>query len=206
MNPLSIRNVWCVGRNYAEHAQEMKAEKPKSPLFFLKSGNTIETGSVIHLPKWSNNVQHEIELAFWLNEQLQFSHVSLGLDLTARDIQNEAKEKGLPWTKAKSFKGSCPLGSWVSLEDHYTQNKELPQFNFELKKNKKTVQVGSSHEMLFSPSVLLQEAQKFYPVAPFDILLTGTPAGVSTLHIGDQLEATLQSENRTILTCFWDVQ
>ena len=206
MNTQLIHNIWCVGRNYADHAQEMKAEKPQKPFFFLKSGSCLETSSLIRLPKWSNNVHHEIEIAFWIDENLNFSHVTLALDLTARDRQAQAKEKGLPWTLAKSFQGACPLGTWISLQDGLMQNGLLPNFELSLKKNQSIVQKGRSQDMLFSAPILLQEIKEFFPVQAHDVLLTGTPAGVGPLQPHDQLEATLSSEGRTLLTCLWDVE
>jgi len=201
MNSQLIRNIWAVGRNYAEHAKEMKAEIPKEPLFFLKAGSCIETGSSIHLPQWSNDVQHELEIAFWIDEKLNFSHVSLALDLTARDAQTVAKAKGLPWTQAKSFKGACPLGPWISIND--LQNPE--ELSFKLFKNKQLVQSGHYDSMIFKPQQLLDYVKNFYPLAPHDVLLTGTPEGVGPLKSGDALSATLQSENHEILACHWDV-
>ena len=93
-----IKNIWAVCRNYADHAAEMKAEAPQSPFFFLKAGSTNESGSKIKLPRWSKDVHHELEIAYKIDEDLSFSHITLALDLTARDTQADAKAKGLPWT------------------------------------------------------------------------------------------------------------
>lgn len=201
MNAKLIQNIWAVGRNYVEHAQEMKAEVPKEPLIFLKAGSCIETNSKIQLPTWSNDVHHELEIAFWLDENLNYSHLTLGLDLTARDAQTAAKSKGLPWTQAKSFKSACPLGSWVSLADI----SNLETLSFKLFKNKQLVQQGFSKNMIFKPQFLLEHVKNFYPVCPYDVLLTGTPEGVAQIKSGDTLSAVLQSENHEILACHWDV-
>ncbi len=197
-----IRNIWAVGRNYADHAKEMKADLPKTPMIFLKAGTSIETGSKISLPNWSNDVHYELELAFWIDEKIGFSHVTLALDLTARDAQAEAKAKGTPWTLAKSFTGSCPLGSWVSLDEINS----VQSLQFELKKNNQIVQSGRAEDMIFSPSTLLEYVKIHFPVVQSDIVLSGTPAGVGSLQSGDILQATLQSEKRTILSCHWDVE
>lgn len=194
------RNIWAVGRNYAKHAREMKAEVPQEPFFFLKSGGTLETSSRITLPDWSSEIHHEIELAFWLDENLNFSHVSLALDLTARDAQNLAKSKGLPWTQAKSFIGSCPLGPWLNIGDIKQE-----QLSFMLQINGTTVQNGHYDDMIFKPEQLLKAARKYYPVQAHDIILTGTPEGVGPLKSGDSLNAVLQSDGREILACHWDV-
>src|SRR4051812_29212882 len=128
MSSPETRNIWAVGRNYAEHAKEMKVEVTETPMFFLKAGSCITKGRIISLPSWSNDVHHEIELAFLIDQNLNFSHVTLALDLTARDAQSAAKAKGQPWTKAKSFIGACPLGNWISLD----QIKNLESLNFSL--------------------------------------------------------------------------
>lgn len=201
MKSLLIRNIWAVGRNYAAHAAEMKAETPSEPFFFLKAGSCIETESKIRLPVWSTDVHHELELAFWIDENLNFSHVSLALDLTARDAQTKAKAKGLPWTLAKSFPGACPLGRWIALADL----PDISSLSFSLKKNGTPVQSGLYSDMVFKPETLLNYVKNHYPVVPNDILLSGTPEGVGSLKSGDLLEAGLYSENREILTCHWDV-
>ncbi len=197
-----IRNIWAVGRNYADHVAEMKSELPKNPLIFLKAGTTADGGSQIKLPIWSNDVHYELEIAFKIDDKLSFSHLTLALDLTARDAQSEAKSKGNPWTLAKSFTGSCPIGSWISLSEIST----LENLEFNLQINKKTVQVGHANEMIFKPHYLLEYVKNHFPVAPFDLLLTGTPSGVGALKSGDCLEATLQSGGRTLLTCLWNVE
>ncbi|MBC7740890.1 MAG: fumarylacetoacetate hydrolase family protein [Bdellovibrionaceae bacterium] len=197
-----IRNIWAVGRNYADHAREMKAEIPKSPMIFLKAGSCVETGSKIKIPAWSKDVHHELELAYWIDENLKLSHVSLALDLTARDAQAEAKAKGQPWTSAKSFTGACPLGSWVSLADIDTQE----ELQFQLIKNNEIVQSGYARDMIFNPEILLQHIKNHFPVMPSDLLLTGTPAGVASLKSGDVLQARLTAANRELLTCHWDVE
>lgn len=200
MNSILTKNIWAVGRNYASHAREMQADVPAEPFFFLKAGSSLETGSKISLPAWSADVQHEIEIALWIDENLNYSHFSLALDLTARDAQNAAKAKGLPWTLAKSFKGACPIGSWISLDEI----SGLDALSFELTKNNKPVQSGRIKDMVFNPQRLLEYIKLHFPLAPYDIILTGTPEGVGTIRQGDSLIATLQNENHTILTCHWD--
>lgn len=201
MNSVLTKNIWAVGRNYIKHAQEMKADIPKEPFFFLKAGSSIESGSKISIPKWSADVQHEIEIALWVDENLKYSHISLALDLTARDAQNLAKSKGLPWTLSKSFKGACPIGPWISLNEIQS----FESLSFDLVKNRQIVQKGHTADMLFKPDQLLENIKMHFPLAPYDVILTGTPEGVGSLKIGDSLEATLLNENHKILTCHWDV-
>lgn len=197
-----IKNIWAVGRNYADHAAEMKAEIPKTPFFFLKAGSTNESGSKIKLPKWSKDVHHELEIAYRIDDNLSFSHITLALDLTARDAQAEAKSKGLPWTLAKSFKGSCPIGSWIDLNEISAKE----SLKIELKKNNKIVQSGDLSQMIFKPDALLKFLKEHYPIEASDVVLTGTPAGVGPLASGDLLEATLRANSHTLLTCLWDVE
>lgn len=201
MSTMLTQNIWAVGRNYQAHAKEMNAPVPKSPLFFLKSGGCLNSGTKIELPKWSTDVHHELEIAFRVDDKLSFSHVSLAIDLTARDHQEIAKKAGQPWTLAKSFTGACPIGSWVSIA-------EVPDLNslkFELKKNNVVVQSGHASDMVFNPAALLEFVKNHFPLAPNDIILTGTPEGVSALRSGDLLQATLHSEKHSLLTCHWDV-
>ena len=198
---MKTQNIWCVGRNYAAHAKEMNAPVPISPLFFLKSGNCLNPTSKIQLPTWSQDIHHEIEIAFLLDESLSFSHVSVALDLTARDVQEIAKKSGQPWTLAKSFSGACPVGSWISILDI----KDLHQLSLTLKKNESVAQHGYLSDMIFKPAELLHFVKNHFPVASQDIILTGTPEGVGRLHSGDILEAQLHWEKQLLLTCHWDV-
>ena len=201
MNSILTKNIWAVGRNYANHAKEMQAEVPLEPFFFLKAGTSIESGSKISLPTWSQDIHHEIEIALWIDENLNYSHFSLALDLTARDAQNAAKAKGLPWTLAKSFSGACPIGPWVSLNEI----SDLSALSFDLTRNKQPVQTGRASDMIFKPQQLLEYLKLHFPLAPYDVVLTGTPEGVGPINKGDSLCATLQNGNHKILTCHWDV-
>lgn len=194
-------NIWCVGRNYADHAQEMQAPVPTTPLFFLKAGSCLNHHSVIQLPTWSTEIHHEVEVAFLIDENLNFSHVTLALDLTARDAQSNAKKLGQPWTLAKSFTAACPIGSWIDL----SEINDLSALTFELRINQNLRQKAQLSEAIFSPARLLTEAKKLFPLMAHDILLTGTPAGVGPLKPQDKVEAILSEQNRTLLTCFWDV-
>ncbi len=195
------QNIWAVGRNYAAHAKEMNAPIPTQPIIFLKSGNCLNPGSVIRLPTWSNDVHYELELAFLLDDNLNFSHVSLALDLTARDAQDTAKKSGQPWTLAKSFSESCPVGSWVSLLDAG----DIDSLQFVLYKNKKPVQTGFAKDMIFKPAQLLQFISNRFPVSNHDVVLTGTPEGIGRLQAGDLLQAELIQDRKSLLSCQWDV-
>ena len=193
------KNIWAVGRNYADHAKEMNASLPQNPMFFLKAGSTLNSEQVITLPDWSNDIHHEIELAFIIDKNLNLSHMTLALDLTARDQQLEAKKNGMPWTLSKSFTGACPIGKWLPVQD-------LDHLNFYLLKNEQIVQTTLASEMIFKPDQLMDYLKKHFPVAENDILLTGTPAGVGPCKKGDLLIAKLTSDKSPILTCHWNVK
>lgn len=202
-NRNATQNIWAVGRNYAAHAKEMKADVPTTPFFFLKSGNCLQTDGSIRLPLWSKETHYELELALKLDNSLNFSQMTLALDLTARDAQNMAKAKGLPWTLAKSFTGACPIGPWLDLGAN--EKISLTSLSFQLFKNETCVQRASLTQMIFGPAELLQELKNHYPLSPGDVVLTGTPEGVGPLTGGDVLRAVLQREEHTLLTCHWAV-
>ena len=113
-----IQNIWAVGRNYAEHAKELGNEVPSKPLIFLKAGSTSTIAAhELHLPSWTSELHHEIELALQFDENLQIDEACIALDLTDREMQNQLKAKGQPWTLAKSFKGACPLSAFFPVND-----------------------------------------------------------------------------------------
>jgi acylpyruvate hydrolase len=182
-----MANIWCVGRNYLKHALEMKSDVPSEPLIFLKSFNCISRSCVIQLPSWSSEVHHEIEVAVRLGPGLRPDAFALALDLTARDYQAKAKEKGQPWTLAKSFRGSCPLSEWQNL----SAPEDLNSLTFSLNVNGQMRQEGKTLDMIFSVDRLTQYVSQRFPVVPGDILLTGTPEGVGPIRKGDQLTAFL---------------
>ena len=205
---INHQHVWAVGRNYIDHAKEMNAVPPQQPMFFLKGGGTISLENKIELPTWTQNIHHELELAYLIskvNNQFVFSHVTLALDLTARDVQAAAKKNGEPWTLAKSFKQSCPLGPWLKL------NSVKTNYFFRFSVNDIVRQNGCVEDMIFNPTTLLQFAEKHFPVQSGDVLLTGTPSGVNALIKGDKLEAHLWESmpetpaQKPLLACHWDV-
>ncbi len=177
------QNIWAVGRNYAEHAKELGNEVPSTPLFFLKSGSCLQFNSTIELPNWVTEVHHEIEIALLIDENSQFSHYTLALDLTERNLQNDLKKKGQPWTLAKSFINACPIGQWQIFKNW----EELKDKKLSLSVNGSERQAGYGQQMIFAPIELLAYVREHFPVQPGDILLTGTPAGVGPIHRGDIL-------------------
>lgn len=182
-----IRNIWCLGRSYADHAKELGNEVPNSPLVFLKAGSCVVTpGNKITLPNTSDEIHHEVEMALLLNDNLEVSHYSVAIDLTNRTEQSRLKEKGHAWTLAKSFKGACPLGEWQELT---TEN--LDDLELSLKVNGENRQKGSTSLLLIKVDKIVEYIKSNFPVCPGDVILTGTPKGVAAIVSGDKLEAQI---------------
>lgn len=177
--------IWCVGRNYRDHAKELNNPVPQKPLIFVKPSSCLSHGPQIKLPSFTDNIHHECELAVQLNENLEPDRLALALDLTARNIQDDLKKRGEPWTLAKAFKGACPISSDIPIPKDFTN------LQFELYKNSQIVQKGSPQEMIFSLDTLLDYLKTHFPLAPKDWILTGTPSGVGPLKPGDHLKAQI---------------
>lgn len=191
-----IRNIWCAVRNYREHARELSNPIPSEPFFFLKAGTcAVFPGEKIRLPVFSNQVEYELEIALQFNEHLSIDRACLALDLTARDLQLKAKTKGHPWTLCKSFKHACPLGPFFPVSE------DLKDLNFELHVNGALRQKGNTGEMIFSPKELISYLKAHFPVSPGDLLLTGTPAGISPAKSGDRAEGRI----RGVSEANWDI-
>lgn len=191
--------IICIGRNYVEHANEMSAPLPKEPIFFLKPDTAILRTSNFYYPKFTNNLHYECELVIKIkkvgkNIQEKYAHTyysefTLGIDFTARDLQSECKNSGLPWEIAKGFDGSAPLSNqWLKIDDY------LDDIKFCLKKNDKTVQQGKKSQMIFSFDQIICYLSKFITLKKGDLIFTGTPAGVGAVAIGDTLEASIGDE------------
>jgi acylpyruvate hydrolase len=186
-----IQNIWCVGRNYAEHAKELGNEIPTEPLIFLKAGSTATLSSKdLHLPFWIEEVHHEVELALQFDENLQIDEACIALDLTDRAKQNSLKAKGQPWTLAKSFKEACPLSPFFPVNDL----EELKKLDISLKIQGEIRQQGNTEQFIFGLERLLDFVRQHFPVVPGDLLLTGTPSGVGPIRRGDVLEAEIKGK------------
>ncbi|MGE3974937.1 MAG: fumarylacetoacetate hydrolase family protein [Bdellovibrionales bacterium] len=197
-----IRNIWGVGRNYAEHAKELGNTVPSKPLIFLKAGSTaLLSDQKFPLPAFTNDVHHEIELAVEFGPSLEIVRAAVCLDLTARDLQAELKKKGEPWTLAKSFKHSTLLGSFFDVKDSACGDLHL-----ELLINDEVRQTGHTAQMIFSVPVLAQYLRECFPICPGDLILTGTPSGVGPLVSGDQIEALcFDSQNKSLSEGRWQI-
>lgn len=198
-----MKNIWAVGRNYEEHAKELgnaPSTAGSPPLIFLKSAGTVVANSrEVTLPSWSTDIHHEVEIALRLklasDGQIEVDAFTIALDLTARDAQTQLKKNGQPWTLAKSFKDSCPLGDWVSAAKLGRTNDEvlkgLRNLEFTLKVNDQERQHGFTRDMVHQVESLLNYVGERFPVQNGDLLLTGTPAGVAAVKPGDQAIAEI---------------
>ena len=192
--------IICVGRNYAKHIEELKSEKPKEPVIFIKPDSAI----LLHqhpfvIPEFSQEIHHELELIVKINKvgkhiDTKFAHkyydeISVGIDFTARDLQNELKSKGLPWEKAKSFDGSAVIGEFI----HKKQFNSLENISFELTNNSKRVQKGNTKDMLWKIDELISYISQYFTLKIGDIIFTGTPDGVAVVKAEDVLEGYLEN-------------
>lgn len=193
--------IVCVGRNYVDHIAELANEKPTDPVLFIKPDSALlEKDKHFYLPKFSNDVHHEIELVFRIgkvgkNISSKFAYkyidsYGIGIDFTARDVQAKLKEKGLPWEKAKAFDGSAFVSALKPFDPEIMNQ---PIF-FSLNKNGETVQSGSSDLMIWKLDTLIEEISKYFTLKTGDLIFTGTPAGVSAVKENDLLEGYLGSE------------
>lgn len=202
---LYFGSLYCIGRNYVKHIEEMKSERTEAPVVFLKPRSSLlfNEGTIL-LPKNSSNVHHEVELVLLIGSQ--FKHVSpgdslqhvkaftVGIDVTARDIQSEAKKKGLPWTLSKGFDRFAPVGNFVE----YTPDIDLQNLNIEVKVNGKIRQKGSTSQMLFSCAEIISYLSHQFTLYPGDLIFTGTPEGVSPIVDGDIITASVGDQHSTL--------
>ncbi|XP_072455690.1 oxaloacetate tautomerase FAHD1, mitochondrial [Notamacropus eugenii] len=190
------KNIVCVGRNYADHVQEMKSAVPSEPVIFLKPSTAYAPeGSPILLPAYSRQVHHELELAVVMgrracavpeDQALGFvGGYALCLDMTARDVQDECKRKGLPWTLAKGFTSSCPVSEFVPKE----KVPDPHQLRIWLKVNGQLRQEGQTSDMIFSIPYIISYVSKIITLEEGDIILTGTPKGVGPVQENDEILA-----------------
>ncbi len=190
--------IICIGRNYADHAREMKSAVPAVPVFFMKPDTALVTGNrPFFLPDFSKDVHHEVEVVLRISRDGSripeadapgcFGKIGLGVDFTARDLQHEMKEKGLPWEIAKGFDHSAPVSRFFSLK-RFGDIHNLP---FRLDLNGATVQEGNTSGMIFSFEAIIAYVSRFVTLRRGDLVFTGTPAGVGPVNKGDHLEGFL---------------
>lgn len=198
---LQVQNVFCVGRNYAEHAKELGNPIPAEPIIFMKPTSAIcYSGEVVELPKQSARVDHEVEIVVAIGRKGKFitsaealsyiAGIGIGIDFTARDLQERAKEKGLPWTQAKGFDHFAPISQFVAAP---TDPARLASLSFELRVNGELRQQGSSSQMLTPILKLIEYLSQRFTLSPGDLIFTGTPKGVAPVKSGDRLVAKLEN-------------
>ncbi len=192
--------IICIGRNYVEHARELGNEIPENPVIFIKPDTAIlKKGSDFYLPEFSNEIHYELEVVLKIskggkyiqeeNAPQHYDEIALGIDFTARDLQQKLKEKGLPWELAKAFDGSAVVSDFFP-----KKNVDLKALQFSLKKNKELVQNGNTSQMIFSPEKIIAFASQYFTLRVGDLIFTGTPKGVGQVAENDVLEAFLNDD------------
>ena len=192
--------IICIGRNYIDHIKELSNQKPLNPVVFLKPDSSIiAKNQNFIIPSFSNEIHHEVELVIKINKVGKhidkfFSHkyydeIGLGIDFTARDIQNNLKEKGHPWEKSKAFDNSCMVGKFLKKE----KLEDISKIEFSLIKNNELVQSGCSNDMLWKIDELISYVSQYFTLKIGDLIFTGTPSGVSKVDSGDILEGYILS-------------
>jgi len=191
----------CIGRNYAEHIEELKNERPEEPVVFIKPDSAIlPKEQDFYIPEFSTDVHYEVEVLVKIKKvgkhiDEKFAHkyydeIGLGIDFTARDLQSKLKEKGLPWEKAKGFDGSAVIGKWLSK----TNFGNLQDLNFVLSKNGHKVQIGNTGHMLWQIDEIVSYVSRFFTLKKGDVIFTGTPSGVGGIATNDYLSGTLEGQ------------
>lgn len=194
--------IFAIGRNYVEHIQELNNERPDEPVVFTKPDTAIlRNNAPFYLPDFSKDIHHEVELVLRIskegkNIEEKFAHkyydaIGLGIDFTARDLQQKAKEKGLPWDIAKGFNGSAPLADKFIPVSEF---KDLKNINFSLQIDGQLKQAGNTSLMLFSFEYIIAYLSKFFTLRTGDLIFTGTPKGVSAVTVGNVLSAYIENE------------
>lgn len=190
--------IICIGRNYAEHAKELGNAVPSEPVFFCKPDSAIlPKGNPFFIPDWTTDVHYEVELVLRIDRlgkhiskefaPRYYGAVGLGIDFTARDVQEELKKKGLPWEKAKGFDGSAVIShEFVAVEELEKSN-----IRFSLHKNDVLVQSGNSHDMIFDFDAIIAYVSQYMTLKIGDLIFTGTPSGVGRVSTGDELSGFL---------------
>lgn len=194
--------IFAIGRNYVEHIQELNNERPDEPVVFTKPDTAIlRNNAPFYLPDFSKDIHHEVELVLRVckegkNIEEKFAHkyydaIGVGIDFTARDLQQKAKEKGLPWDIAKGFNGSAPISDkFIPV----SELKDLKNINFSLQIDGQLKQTGNTSLMLFSFEYIIAYLSKFFTLRTGDLIFTGTPKGVSAVKVGNVLSAYIENE------------
>ncbi|MFN8265555.1 MAG: fumarylacetoacetate hydrolase family protein [Chitinophagaceae bacterium] len=194
--------IFCVGRNYADHAKELGNDIPDEPVIFLKPKSALlQPHMPFYYPEFTNELHYETELVLRISKNgkyIQEKHASkyynaitVGIDFTARDVQQELKEKGLPWEKAKAWDNSAAVGKFIDIKPELN----LDDINFSLYKNKELVQEGHSADMIFHFNQIIENISQYFSLNIGDLVFTGTPKGVGECVVGDELEAFIEKQS-----------
>ena len=193
-------SIFCIGRNYVAHAHELGNEVPTSPVIFMKPSTAVlAEGKNFTIPSFTNDLHYEGELVLRVSKEgknlkapnvLDYCDaITVGIDFTARDLQNKLKEKGLPWEKAKAFDDAAILGKWTPLTSNMVEN----PIHFSLHKNGTIVQDGDSSLMIFPLATILESLTEYFTIHPGDLIYTGTPVGVGPTNKGDVFEGYFEA-------------
>ena len=201
--------IICIGRNYAEHAKEMKSEVPTEPVFFLKPETALLKEKDFYYPEFTKDLHHEVEIVLKISKNGKhiakefasqyYNEIGIGIDFTARDLQIKCKEKGLPWEKAKAFDNAAPIGDFVPKENFAS----LKNISFQLNINGNQRQIGNTKDLIFSFEKIISYVSQFITLKTGDLIFTGTPEGVSAVNIGDVLEASIENKKMFHLNIKW---
>lgn len=193
--------IIAIGRNYTEHIEELKNERSDAPVVFLKPDTALlKNNTPFYHPDFSENIHHEVEIVLKVCKEGKhikkefasryFDEIGIGIDFTARDLQDKCKAKGLPWEIAKGFNGSAPIGQFISIKEI----PDLQNINFHLLINGELRQKGNTSMMLFDFGSIIEYVSNFFTLKKGDLIFTGTPAGVGKVNIGDHLEAFIEDQ------------
>jgi len=194
--------IFCIGRNYATHAKELGNDVPDEPIIFMKPKSALlQTHTPFYYPEFTNELHYECELVLRIcknGKYIQdryaskyYNAVTVGIDFTARDLQEELKSKGLPWEKAKAWDNSAVIGKWID----FTSEMNKKDINFCLYKNKELVQQGNSGQMIFGFDEVIANISNYFSLNIGDLVFTGTPAGVGECVVGDEFEGFIEDES-----------
>lgn len=189
--------IFCIGRNYVDHAHELGNEVPTVPIIFMKPATALlAEGKPFFHPDFSNDIHYELEIVLKISKNGKsippkyaseyYEQISLGIDFTARDLQNQAKAKGLPWEIAKAFDHSAAIGNWVA-----KASLDVDKLDFALFKNDLLVQSGNTRDLIFSFDEIISYVSNYFTLQVGDLIYTGTPSGVGKISIGDHFEGKL---------------
>lgn len=193
--------IICIGRNYVDHIAELKNETPDEPVVFLKPDTAfLKNGQPFYIPEFTQDLHYEAEIVLRINKigkhidekfaRRYFDAITIGIDFTARDLQNKLKAKGLPWEKAKAFDFSAVCGDLVPADDYA----DMGNINFNLDINGTTVQKGNTGLVMYNFNKIIAHVSQYFTLKKGDLIFTGTPAGVGPVKIGDKLEGFIEGK------------